>query len=214
MRDVKSAAGSLRAERAAGTRRRIEDAARARFVRDGYAATTLREIAREAGVAVQTVYAVHGSKPNLVRALVQRLRDDPPADAAFQDALAASTPDEAFAAFARSIWLRWEAGHDIVAIHADAASADPEIRGEAEAALTARRGGIAALARHIADIAPVAIDVAELAAVLDALTLPGLYAELAVVHSWSADRYETWLRSALRAGAGGSSGAGVVRERG
>ena len=102
MRDVKSAAGSLRAERAAGTRRRIEDAARARFVRDGYAATTLREIADEAGVAVQTVYAVYGSKTNVVRALVRRLRDDLPADTAFRDALAASTIDEALATFTRS----------------------------------------------------------------------------------------------------------------
>ena len=39
------------------TRRRIADAARRLFTRDGYAATTLVGIAREAGVAVQTVYA-------------------------------------------------------------------------------------------------------------------------------------------------------------
>ena len=202
MRDVKSAAGSLRAERAAATRLRIEDAARARFARDGYATTTLRAIAQDAGVAIQTVFAIHGSKPNLVRALVRRLRDDPAADAAYAVALAAPTADEAIAAFARSIRLRWEAGHDIVAIHAEAASADPTIRAESAAALAGRRRGIAALAGHLTAIGA-AGDPEALAAVLDALTLPEVYAALTVVHRWSADRYEAWLRSTLLAGVDG-----------
>ena len=201
MRDVKSAAGSIRAERADATRRRIEDAARARFTRDGYAATTLRQIAVDAGVAVQTVYAVHGSKANLVRALVLRLRDDPGADEAFSDALDAGTPDLALKAFARSIRRRWEGGSDIVAIHGDAASADPDLRADAEAALAARRRGIASLAERVSSLGGHPGHAAELAAVIDALTLPELFIELTVVHGWTAGRYEAWLSEALRAAA-------------
>lgn len=81
MRDVKSPAGSLRAEQAALTTRRILEAARRGFADAGYAATTLREIASEAGVAVQTVYAVFGSKANILRALRESVTRSPRAAA-------------------------------------------------------------------------------------------------------------------------------------
>ena len=51
-----------RAQKALATRRRILGAAETLFVRDGYAATTIAAIAGEADVAVQTVYAVFGTK--------------------------------------------------------------------------------------------------------------------------------------------------------
>jgi len=51
-----------RERKALATRRRILDAAETLFVRDGYAATTIAAIAIEADAAVQTVYAVFGTK--------------------------------------------------------------------------------------------------------------------------------------------------------
>lgn len=60
---------SLQADK---TRRRIVDAARRLFGRDGYGATTIADIAKEAGVAVQTVYAVFGSKQGILKGLVER----------------------------------------------------------------------------------------------------------------------------------------------
>lgn len=44
-------------------------AARTRFLRDGYAGTTIAAIAAEAGVSVDTVYRTFGGKPGLVRAV-------------------------------------------------------------------------------------------------------------------------------------------------
>jgi TetR/AcrR family transcriptional regulator of autoinduction and epiphytic fitness len=52
------------------TRRAILDAAAALFVEPGYAATPLTTIAAEAGVAIQTVYKVFGSKQAILSALV------------------------------------------------------------------------------------------------------------------------------------------------
>ena len=52
------------------TRRAILDAAAALFVEPGYAATPLTAIAAKAGVAVQTVYKVFGSKQALLSELV------------------------------------------------------------------------------------------------------------------------------------------------
>src|SRR5512146_2651000 len=115
---------TLREERAAVTRRRILDAARRRFFEEGYAATTLKAIAAEAGVAVQTVYAVYGSKAAILaelRALVVSL---PEADALVRQALAERTLAGRMRMLAASIRARWEAGGDIVAVNQDAAMVD------------------------------------------------------------------------------------------
>ncbi len=60
---------SRRAVQAEQTRREILEAARRRFARDGYAATSLRDIAGDAGVSVQTIYDSVGSKADLIRGL-------------------------------------------------------------------------------------------------------------------------------------------------
>lgn len=197
MKAVKSPAGSVRAEQAAVTRRRIEDAARRLFVLQGYGTTTLRQIADAAGVAVQTLYAVYESKANLLRALAETVRDDPEADAAYGLALAEPDRDRALALFARSIRLRWQTGHDLFTTHVEAASVDLDVRDDLATLLKGRRWGIARLARSLVDASPVLGDAARVAAIIDALTLPELYAELAGVHGWTADDYERWLAAGL-----------------
>lgn len=199
MRNVKSRVGSVRAERAAETRRRIEAAARAMFAGRGYGATTLHDIAGEAGVAVQTLYAVYGSKAGILGALRDRLRDEPQAEAEYRAALAEPDPSRAVRRFARSIRLRWEAGHDIVTMHSEAASADPAIRADRAALLARRRDGITELARSLESGRPDSRGPARVSAVLDALTLPEVYAELVAEHGWTPDEYEAWLAEILRA---------------
>ena len=61
----------VRAEQAAATRQAVLDAARVLFVQKGYAATGMGEIAARAGVALDTVYAAAGRKPELLRELVE-----------------------------------------------------------------------------------------------------------------------------------------------
>jgi TetR/AcrR family transcriptional regulator of autoinduction and epiphytic fitness len=59
-----------RQEQARQTRRAILEAAGRLFVDPGYAATPLTAVAAEAGVAVQTLYAVFGNKRRLLSELV------------------------------------------------------------------------------------------------------------------------------------------------
>ena len=59
---------SRRQEQARRTRDRIVDAAERRFLRDGYAATTIAAIAADADVSADTIYKTFGGKPGLVRA--------------------------------------------------------------------------------------------------------------------------------------------------
>jgi AcrR family transcriptional regulator len=60
-----------RLEQAALTRRAVLAAARTLFVSNGYLATTVADIAREARVAVDTVYATVGRKPELLREVLE-----------------------------------------------------------------------------------------------------------------------------------------------
>jgi AcrR family transcriptional regulator len=60
-----------RAEQAAATRTAILSSARELFVSQGYAATTVADIARHAQVAVDTVYATVGRKPAVLRLVLE-----------------------------------------------------------------------------------------------------------------------------------------------
>ena len=59
----------VRAEQAAATRRAVLVAARKLFTTTGYAATTVADVARLAGVSVDTVYTSVGRKPELLLAV-------------------------------------------------------------------------------------------------------------------------------------------------
>jgi AcrR family transcriptional regulator len=73
-----------RRERAAARQARIVEAARARFLADGYAATTVATIAADADVSVDTIYKRFGGKLGLLEAAWWRAlegRGDRPAEA-------------------------------------------------------------------------------------------------------------------------------------
>ncbi|HEY8548146.1 MAG TPA: TetR family transcriptional regulator [Acidimicrobiales bacterium] len=69
-----------RRERSRRTRARVVGAATDLFVADGYLATTVEAVAARAGVAVQTVYYVFGTKSNLLAAVLDTriVGDDEP----------------------------------------------------------------------------------------------------------------------------------------
>ncbi len=62
----------LRKEQAERTRLRILETARQLLVEGTYSSVTMEEIAGEAGVAYQTVYATFGTKLRLARAMIER----------------------------------------------------------------------------------------------------------------------------------------------
>jgi AcrR family transcriptional regulator len=189
---------TLRDERAQVTRRRIGDAARTLFRSRGYGATTLQAVADEAGVAVQTVYAVYGSKAGILHELRDSVVRQPEADALFEEALHEDKAKAKLKLFARSIRRRWEFGHDVVAIHRDAAATDASVRGGVEQVLERRRAGIDRFARTLERQLAPGNDVAYASAVIDALTLPEVYAELTDVGRWDADAFEEWLARSLK----------------
>jgi AcrR family transcriptional regulator len=67
---------SLRAEHVSATRTAIVAAARVRFGRDGYAATSIDAVAADARVTKGAVYHHFGSKPGLFRAVYEAVELD------------------------------------------------------------------------------------------------------------------------------------------
>lgn len=61
-----------RKEQAARNREAALDAAERLFLERGYSGTSIASIAQEAGLSVQTIYKVFGSKPGLVKAIYLR----------------------------------------------------------------------------------------------------------------------------------------------
>ena len=69
VKEKRSYDASRRQEQARRNRDRILEAGERRFLRDGYAATTVAVIATDAGVSPDTIYKSFGGKPGLVRAI-------------------------------------------------------------------------------------------------------------------------------------------------
>ena len=129
----RSYSSAKRASQARETRRSILQAAQELFVANGYAATTIQAIADRAGVAVQTLYAVFGTKRELLRQLIESTITDgtdpvPMAERAESRAVAAEPDDrrraEMDAAVGRAIIERVA---PVVRVAEEAAASDPEL---------------------------------------------------------------------------------------
>jgi len=169
------------------------------FVATGYAATTVQAIAERAGVAVQTVYAVFGTKRELLRQLIETTitGDDEPVpitQRAEAQAIAAE-PDarrraELDAALSRSITERVA---PIVRVAAEAAASDPEMAALLEAVKAARRHEMITSAAILAGPTGLRTGQDEAAATLYVLYSPHVADMLMGDYGWSPERYEQWM---------------------
>ncbi len=180
------------------TRRSILEAGHELFVTTGYAATTIQAIAERGGVAVQTVYAVFGSKRDLLRQLIESTiagDEDPlPITKRPEAQAVAAEPDarkraELDAAMSRSITERVA---PIVRVASEAAASDPEIAAMMDAVKAARRTEMITSARLLAGPEGTRVD-DEAAATLYVLYSPAVADMLMGDYGWSPERYEKWL---------------------
>src|SRR4051812_11427770 len=183
-----------RRQSALQTRARILEAARARFIADGYAATTVAAIAEDAGHAAETVYATFGSKPAILEALVRgAARGDADTEILEQagPARVPAEPDPArrLRLFARDVTARLERVGPLLAVLAAAAPGDPKL-----AALYARIHE-----DRLRNLTALGGD----AETVWALARPELYVLLTSVRGWTPERYAAWLGDALVAVGGG-----------
>ena len=143
-----------RDQRAAATRAAILAAAKTMFLRDGYAQTSMKAIAAQAGVSEKTMYLTFTTKATLLRQVIQlAVRGDetstPLAERPEWRALAAGPAGEAFARFAAlnaDLMARTAA---VIALGESAAATDPELAKYRDQAHTETRTNLRALAAEL-----------------------------------------------------------------
>ncbi|WP_198169853.1 TetR/AcrR family transcriptional regulator [Agromyces laixinhei] len=188
----------MRAERAAETRRSIAEAAGQLFAQEGFTGTTVAAIAKRAGVAPQTVYAVFGSKGAIVGALLAGFEEN--ADAAeWRTRITAEPPHRRLDAFAQWSRALFSSSKAVIAATQGAAS-DPamielRVRGDRH-----RRVALRSLVSGLADAGALAPGLTEDQAVDRAWVLTGIELYLATTDgcAWSDDEYADWLSALLR----------------
>jgi AcrR family transcriptional regulator len=187
-----------RQRQALETRRLIVDTARSLFLEQGYAVTTIEAIASRAGVSVSTVYSGFGSKRGILRAIREAWHQE----SHIRDATYATPPETdpstRLDRLAHATRRQWETGADVISIYQGAAAADRDAASELAMALQGRRTGFDTLAASLHhDLRP-GLSADEAAAVLRAICLPEVHAELVGQSGWSEDAYEAWLAATLK----------------
>jgi AcrR family transcriptional regulator len=194
-----------RADQAVATRRRVVDAAGRLFTQHGYAATTLQQIADEAGVAVQTVYFHFGNKRTVLKQVadIAAVGDDQPVallDRPWVEELrAASGGPETVA-----VWLRvsreiFGRVAPILRIVRDAAGSDPEMAAQWESNQQERHTAHRMLAETLdgkGALRP-GLTVDGAADILFALISLEVYVLLTVERGWAPERWERWAASTV-----------------
>ncbi len=192
----------LRQEQARRTRVQVLDAATRCFVERGYAATTMRDVAAEAGVSVPTVFA-QGGKAALLLACVDRALVGTDEDRAvrelgpFADLLAA--PDRAgrLAALRRLAREAAPGSRPMQDVFADAAAADPDVRASYEEYERRRRADTEALLGVFAPDLRADLDLATATDVAWSVFSPSTHSRLVVGCGWPAERYADWVADAF-----------------
>lgn len=189
------------------TRQAILAAAQALILAEGYAGASVSRIAEAAGVARPTVTAAFGSKPALMRILVDEALagDDEPVPVAqrpwFQPVWDARTLEELTDAYARVCTLIGSRTALIFEALGRAADSSAELTSLWATMTGNRRSGAAMVVRH--GLSTGAIDSgAAPEPCVDALWVlndPALYRSLVLTCRWTEDGYARWLARQMRA---------------
>jgi AcrR family transcriptional regulator len=193
-----------RREGALQTRRRILDAAAARFVEHGFAGTTIAAIAADASTAAETVYATFGSKIALLEEVVrQAARGSEDTEILEQEGprrvAAAETQREQIELFAQDISERLARAGALVWVVASAAKSEPALAGLHRRMHDARLRTIRQVPAMLARLGSLRLDEETAAETIWALASPELYVLLTEQRGWSRERYADWLAESLTA---------------
>jgi AcrR family transcriptional regulator len=194
-----------RARKALETRRRVLDAAEALFTRDGYATTTMTAIAEHADVAVQTLYAVFGSKRAILTELIDArvVGDDQagslPGREDWRTMEREPDPQRQLALFAQIATRIGNRSAAINEIMAQAAGADPELAAIYQQQRQSRYRDERRIARSLARKGALREGLSETQAadIIWAIGTTRTYRALVSERGWTTEQYERWLKDLL-----------------
>ena len=206
MADVKTPAPEgRRQKRARQTRHSILAAAHELFLRQGYARTTVQQIADQADVAWQTVYAVFGGKPAILSAVfdVAVAGDDEPvpvSERPFVQAIAeADDPRAKMRIFARHLREAGERVAGVLSVIESAAATDSQIADLWRELQDQRLHGMTLAARGFQEQGALrpGLSVGRAADILWLYTGPWAYRSFVSERGWSLDEFEAWIGDTL-----------------
>lgn len=192
-----------RREQARRTQQAIIDAARRRFLHDGYTATTIASIAEEADASVDTIYKSFGGKAGILRAMCDdALTGAGPVPAEKRsDAMQAAETDpvrvlRGLGTLTTEVAPRIAPLLLLLAVAAEADSAIAELRAELDAARLAR---MTRIARTLAGKTPLrdGRSPQEAADIMWTYSSPELYHLLVQNRGWSPDQYGQFIGESL-----------------
>lgn len=195
--------GSRRREQARRTREAIIDAARSRFLNDGYGATTIASIATDADASPDTIYKAFGGKAGLLRVICdEALAGQGPISAEERsDALMSTETNprrllRALGALTTEIAPRIAPLLLLLSNAGDGDSALAGLRSELESARLMRMSHVA---RGLAAKAQLreGQSVERAADIMWTLSSPELYRLLVVTRGWTPERYGEFVGESL-----------------
>ncbi len=200
----RSYTSTVRTEAARQTRQRIVDAARELFIARGYAGLTMQAIADRSKVALDTVYATAGRKPELIKLLVETAisNTDQPVPAEQRDYVqkirTASTAREKLALYARAVVKIQSRLAPLVRALEAAAAARPELGAIWREISERRARNMKLFAADLVATGEVRADLSldRVADILWATNGPELYTLLLEQRGWPSAELETWLADA------------------
>jgi AcrR family transcriptional regulator len=194
-----------RAVATARTRARLIDAA-VRLIRDGRG-LPIDEVAREAGVAVQTVYSQFGSKRGLLLATIERVQRDAGLYVDFVGVWSSPDGETALRRMVAATFGLWDRAWPFVEFAMGAARIDPDLAAQMRIVDSFRHEHLWLICRRLAEEGRLARDRGpEWAADLSfAMTVPAVYEELVRVRAWqperaAADVADAVIRAVIRPG--------------
>ena len=199
---------SNRRAQAEATRQRILDAARGLFIEQGYAGTSMAQVAAAAGVSTPTVFAAFKSKVNLLKIAAETMVAGDAAPVSLHErpqmrhVHAGATVEEVLGRLAAFNATTAERAYPIFSVLYAAADAEPEITELVRLIDAQRLAGAELLARTVLDRLGDSDDSDRLAEVRDtiwAFNALSMYGMLVVQRGWPLDRYREWVRTALHA---------------
>jgi len=193
-----------RAQQAAGTRRAVLAAARDLLSEIGYPAMTVAQIARRAEVAVDTVYASVGRKPQVLRQLVETALSgtDETVPAAERDYVvriqAASTAREKITIYAQAIALIQARMAPVFLALRDAAAADPDTTALWREISERRARNMRDFAANLRTTGELRDDLSddEVADIIWSMNAAEYWVLLVHERGWTPDRFSRWITDA------------------
>jgi AcrR family transcriptional regulator len=193
-----------RRQAAARTRAAILDAARELFTERGYTATPMTAIAERAGVALDTVYASVGRKPELARLLIETAISGtdqaiPAAQRGYVRAIqAAPDADTKIAVYAAAVTAIGPRLAIVLAIIQQAAPAEPELAALWAEIAERRAANMRLFVADLATVTPLRLDPGESADIVWATAAAEMYQLLVSQRGWSPQRYQRFLTDTWR----------------